>query len=217
MCISIWELTQLSVRLWYAKPPVSFNTQVRLAADAQNPQNSCRASWWTDPPLLCPSCINLSGDLGPPVTTPSHTHSQYSTTQRSSAWIMYNQTVGSEIMSRSLREPGETDTRALWGLYRAGPSLTFYFITLHQMSKVQGDELWVIPLALLLQCHHIKRQEHVVSPMWLCVCVCESDFAEGWRTKHAHSTERWSLFNLDALALLRARETSPCNHPLCFF
>lgn len=54
--------------------------------------------------------------------------------------------------------------------------------TQHQMSKVQGDELWVIPLALLLQCHHIRRQEHVVWPMWLQECVCVFVFAQGWTT-----------------------------------
>ncbi|KAI9541549.1 hypothetical protein NQZ68_029050 [Dissostichus eleginoides] len=57
-------------------------------------------------------------------------------------------------------EPGETPV-CCDGYTKPSPRLG---CTQHQMSKVRVDELWVIPLAPLLQCHHIRRQEHVVWP-----------------------------------------------------
>lgn len=63
-------------------------------------------SWWTDHCLLCPSRINLSGDPWPPVTPP-FTHTLF-LPHPSTTWIMHHQTVGSELMSQLLREPGET-------------------------------------------------------------------------------------------------------------
>lgn len=50
--------------------------------------------------------------------------------------------------------------------------------TRHQMSKVQGDELWVILLAPVLQCHHIGGKS-----MWFGACgyvyVCLSLLKNG--------------------------------------
>lgn len=119
---------------------------------------------------------------------PSHTQTDTHTLSQlhpSTAWIMHHQTVGSELMSQLLREPGETPVRCD-GYTKPSPRSG---CTQHQMSKVRGDELWVIPLAPLLQCHRIRRQEHVVWPMWLgvmCVCRCVSVFAQGWRTIYMH-------------------------------
>ena len=71
-------------------------------------------------------------------------------------------------MSQLLREPVETPVPCD-GYTKPSPRSG---CTRHQMSKVRGDELWVIPLATLLQCHHIRRQEHVVSYVVMCLCVC---------------------------------------------
>ncbi len=156
----------------------------------------------------------------PPSHTNRHTHTLF-LPHPSTIWIMHHQTVGSELMSQLLREPGETPVRCD-GYTKRSPRSG---CTQHQMSKVRGDELWVIPLAPPLQCHHIRRQEHVVWPMWLCiyvcVCVCVSVCLSVclWeRMKnhlYAHSMERWGSFNFDAFSQLRAREISLCNHGLC--
>lgn len=137
---------------------------------ALNPPNICLKSWWTDHHPPCPSSINLSGDPWPPVTPP-FTHIDAHTLflpHPSTIWIMHHQTVGNELMSQLLRTPGETPVHGD-GYTKPSPRSG---CTHHQMSRVRGDELWVIPLAPLLQCHHIRRQEHVVWPMWFCACVC---------------------------------------------
>lgn len=127
---------------------------------------------------------------------PLHTHSQADTHTLSlphppTAWIMHHQTVGSELMSQLLRGPGETPVRCD-GYTKPSPCSG---CTQHQMSKVRGDELWVIPLAPLLQCHRIRRQEHVVLPMWFFACVCVSVF--GWRTIYMHVLQKgWDHLTL---------------------
>lgn len=119
---------------------------------------------------------------------------------------MHHQTVGSELMSQLLREPVETPVPCD-GYTEPSPCSG---CTHHQMSKVRGDELWVIPLAPLLQCHHIRRQEHVVSYVVMClcvsacVCVCVCPCSRMDNCLYALSMKRLGSLNFDAFRLLTA-------------
>lgn len=134
-------------------------------------------SWWTDHCLLCPSRINLSGDPWPPVTPP-FTHTLF-LPHPSTTWIMHHQTVGSELMSQLLREPGETLHWAVMvipsrpftqvvlttrcprcGVMNYGSSLSPLFCS---VTTLGGKSMWSGPCGY----------------MHVCVCFV---FAQGWRT-----------------------------------
>ena len=108
-------------------------------------------------------------------------------------------------MSQLLREPVETPVPCD-GYTEPSPHSG---CTHHQMSKVRGDELWVIPLAPLLQCHHIRREEHVVSYVVMClcvyvsvcVCVCVCPCSRMDNCLYALSMKRLGSFNFDASRL----------------
>ena len=77
------------------------------------------------------------------------------------------------------------------------------------MSRVQADELWVMPLALILQCHHIRRREHVV------VCVCVSVLAQRWWSIYMHMLwKRWDCVSL-MLSLRRGLKKFPFVASAC--
>lgn len=139
--------------------------------DMLNPPNICLMSWWTDQRLSCLCHQTLKRTLA--TCNTSLLHTQNIIVQPSITWIMHHQTVCTELMSQLLREPQRhpyTDGYTKPSQCQDYPR--------HQMAKIQRDELWFCPPTPLLQCHNIKRQVHMVSPMWLlctCECVCSKE------------------------------------------
>lgn len=125
-----------------AQPSMSFYTEVCPVVEAVNPPSICLTSWRTDHRLPCPLWINLSRDLWPPVTAPFTERGRHALRHTfllphpSSIWIMHHQTVGS---NESIAQRAWRDTRSLWWLYQAVPSLRLY-----SAPDVQGAGWWIM-------------------------------------------------------------------------
>lgn len=134
-------------------------------------------SSWKDHLLPCLPCLNLSGDH---LSTHTFTHPL---PHLSTTWIIHNETVGSEIMSQLLREPGETDTRVVWWLYHAVPLLRLF-----SAPDVQGLGWWIMGYTLLLLLCSVTRIGGKI--VWFGPCAYVCVFVQGKRTVYTRAEER---------------------------